>query len=118
MSNGRAAKARNGAFTSLPSNSMPKPSPPQSAPIGASKTGSTGCSTLSSTTTSQDCEPDQDPRIWPSSNRSPFTWCEIQTTNRSEEHTSELQSLMRISYAVFCLNKTNQHKTINKHRLQ
>src|SRR3546814_8288158 len=29
---------------------------------------------------------------------------------RSEEHTSELQSLMRISYAVFCLQKkTNQH---------
>src|SRR3546814_6079171 len=26
-------------------------------------------------------------------------------TRRSEEHTSELQSLMRISYAVFCLNK-------------
>src|SRR3546814_2848302 len=26
-------------------------------------------------------------------------------TKRSEEHTSELQSLMRISYAVFCLNK-------------
>src|SRR3546814_1413727 len=32
---------------------------------------------------------------------------------RSEEHTSELQSLMRISYAVFCLNKkTQQHSTI------
>src|SRR3546814_3020580 len=29
---------------------------------------------------------------------------------RSEEHTSELQSLMRISYAVFCLKKTNTHK--------
>src|SRR3546814_4538390 len=28
---------------------------------------------------------------------------------RSEEHTSELQSLMRISYAVFCLTKKNQH---------
>src|SRR3546814_6794086 len=28
---------------------------------------------------------------------------------RSEEHTSELQSLMRISYAVFCLKKTNKH---------
>src|SRR3546814_18212336 len=28
--------------------------------------------------------------------------------DRSEEHTSELQSLMRISYAVFCLKKTNQ----------
>src|SRR3546814_10401497 len=29
-------------------------------------------------------------------------------TSRSEEHTSELQSLMRISYAVFCLTKTKQ----------
>src|SRR3546814_1924240 len=29
-------------------------------------------------------------------------------TARSEEHTSELQSLMRISYAVFCLKKTNK----------
>src|SRR3546814_10290656 len=28
---------------------------------------------------------------------------------RSEEHTSELQSLMRLSYAVFCLNKKKQH---------
>src|SRR3546814_5055154 len=28
---------------------------------------------------------------------------------RSEEHTSELQSLMRISYAVFCLKKKNNH---------
>src|SRR3546814_6383844 len=31
---------------------------------------------------------------------------------RSEEHTSELQSLMRISYAVFCLKKKNTHTTI------
>src|SRR3546814_6736635 len=30
---------------------------------------------------------------------------------RSEEHTSELQSLMRISYAVFCLKKKRQTKT-------
>src|SRR3546814_9897869 len=29
---------------------------------------------------------------------------------RSEEHTSELQSLMRISYAVFCLKKKNKRK--------
>src|SRR3546814_7029546 len=44
--------------------------------------------------------------------------------NRSEEHTSELQSLMRISYAVFCLKKkninkkkTNPHyKSCHKHR--
>src|SRR3546814_4681821 len=31
---------------------------------------------------------------------------------RSEEHTSELQSLMRISYAVFCLKKKNKHKPV------
>src|SRR3546814_1075671 len=30
--------------------------------------------------------------------------------SRSEEHTSELQSLMRISYAVFCLKKKNNHQ--------
>src|SRR3546814_2436938 len=36
---------------------------------------------------------------------------------RSEEHTSELQSLMRISYAVFCLKKkTNKHKTCIQNR--
>src|SRR3546814_2621933 len=33
-----------------------------------------------------------------------------ETIFRSEEHTSELQSLMRISYAVFCLKKKTQHK--------
>src|SRR3546814_8082340 len=31
--------------------------------------------------------------------------------DRSEEHTSELQSLMRISYAVFCLKKKKQNKS-------
>src|SRR3546814_8508931 len=35
---------------------------------------------------------------------------------RSEEHTSELQSLMRISYAVFCLKKKTHNK--NNNRLQ
>src|SRR3546814_1588755 len=38
----------------------------------------------------------------------PFTGAEVLTiapVERSEEHTSELQSLMRISYAVFCLKK-------------
>src|SRR3546814_14189243 len=37
--------------------------------------------------------------------------------HRSEEHTSELQSLMRISYAVFCLKKKNK-KTTNNNTLQ
>src|SRR3546814_3910642 len=46
------------------------------------------------------------------------------TNVRSEEHTSELQSLMRISYAVFCLKKKNtnikitrRRCTINKHNI-
>src|SRR3546814_3871700 len=53
------------------------------------------------------------------------TWClniSNQTKSvpaeRSEEHTSELQSLMRISYAVFCLKKKKTKKvkkTINNH---
>src|SRR3546814_6455222 len=37
---------------------------------------------------------------------------------RSEEHTSELQSLMRISYAVFCLNKKKHHHTKKAHNTQ
>src|SRR3546814_2254454 len=35
---------------------------------------------------------------------------------RSEEHTSELQSLMRISYAVFCLKKKNKQNTSNMNK--
>src|SRR3546814_1844118 len=34
---------------------------------------------------------------------------------RSEEHTSELQSLMRISYAVFCLKKKKENPQLTKH---
>src|SRR3546814_1515030 len=36
--------------------------------------------------------------------------CALIGERRSEEHTSELQSLMRISYAVFCLKKKSQHR--------
>src|SRR3546814_3029577 len=45
----------------------------------------------------------------------------LNDVNRSEEHTSELQSLMRISYAVFCLKKktttttTQINRTVNAH---
>src|SRR3546814_2151720 len=53
---------------------------------------------------------------WPGSARTRFhqRWwrATIAGETRSEEHTSELQSLMRISYAVFCLKKkknNNQH---------
>src|SRR3546814_9972720 len=37
---------------------------------------------------------------------------------RSEEHTSELQSLMRISYAVFCLKKKTNTRTTHLHTVQ
>src|SRR3546814_2077042 len=37
-----------------------------------------------------------------------YPWDHSRQQNRSEEHTSELQSLMRISYAVFCLKKKKQ----------
>src|SRR3546814_2201105 len=47
---------------------------------------------------------------FPTNWRSESPWMNAATNRRSEEHTSELQSLMRISYAVLCLKK----KTINK----
>src|SRR3546814_9916592 len=40
----------------------------------------------------------------------------IKACRRSEEHTSELQSLMRISYAVFCLKKKNKQEKNNNDR--
>src|SRR3546814_7871949 len=44
-----------------------------------------------------------------------FNSQDIEFGNRSEEHTSGLQSLMRISYAVFCLKKKkNMYNTENK----
>src|SRR3546814_6450949 len=44
-----------------------------------------------------------------------FDW--LDALSRSEEHTSELQSLMRISYAVFCLKKKNNTKTKSQQSL-
>src|SRR3546814_10762143 len=40
----------------------------------------------------------------------------LTTSTRSEEHTSELQSLMRISYAVFCLKKKKHINTTQTHK--
>src|SRR3546814_994212 len=42
-----------------------------------------------------------------------ITAAPLSPVGRSEEHTSELQSLMRISYAVFCLKKKNTHQPNN-----
>src|SRR3546814_1978325 len=44
-------------------------------------------------------------------NNCPISSCNSRLSRRSEEHTSELQSLMRISYAVFCLNKKKTKET-------
>src|SRR3546814_5074664 len=47
-----------------------------------------------------------------------FTSMRRRCRNRSEEHTSELQSLMRISYAVFCLKKTKNNIYSTKSTIQ
>src|SRR3546814_2737002 len=44
-----------------------------------------------------------------------IAWAVMSTRNRSEEHTSELQSLIRLSYAVFCLKKKTTHHTTKRH---
>src|SRR3546814_4851189 len=43
-------------------------------------------------------------------------YVDFEFRSRSEEHTSELQSLMRISYAVFCLKKKNQCTITQRHK--
>src|SRR3546814_4901538 len=64
-----------------------------------------------------------DPRCWPAGGRSAGRCAQDlpdpgverparRVRNRSEEHTSELQSLMRISYAVFCLKKKNKNTNL------
>src|SRR3546814_7161534 len=42
----------------------------------------------------------------------------IEARKRSEEHTSELQSLMRISYAVFCLKKKQRRNKKKRRRIK
>src|SRR3546814_3375662 len=44
-----------------------------------------------------------------------FSSHRMRSIGRSEEHTSELQSLMRSSYAVFCLKNKRQHDTQSQH---
>src|SRR3546814_3564112 len=62
-----------------------------------------------------------DPRFYLSPFKLALTDCmrDVHTieSDRSEEHTSELQSLMRISYAVFCLKKKNKNNTTYKSHL-
>src|SRR3546814_1136336 len=53
-------------------------------------------------------------RIESAMDRDTFLEADEAKTFRSEEHTSELQSLMRISYAVFCLKKQTKERNSNK----
>src|SRR3546814_2692967 len=48
----------------------------------------------------------------------PLVWPQAKVEPRSEEHTSELQSLMRISYAVFCLKKKKKYIYMNSTHTQ
>src|SRR3546814_4464601 len=58
----------------------------------------------------------QAPVVW-NEVKPPIDWLlgTERRVRRTEEHTSELQSLIRISYAVFCLKKKNSVKTTQKH---
>src|SRR3546814_4319780 len=51
-----------------------------------------------------------------SADRSGDRWLPGRPATRSEEHTSELQSLMRIAYAVFCLHKQKKKRTLKTTR--
>src|SRR3546814_5369938 len=83
------------------------PLPPGSASAGTyTATCNTGFTATRETGT---CQVTLDTRV---EARDVYGYYCIAGTGRSEEHTSELQSLMRISYAVFCLQKKNkiQHR--------
>src|SRR3546814_7257774 len=55
--------------------------------------------------------------VWSMARPAPMDSCPWQweLPNRSEEHTSELQSLMRISYAVFCLKNKHNYQLTSTH---
>src|SRR3546814_10861448 len=56
--------------------------------------------------------------LWPSNEKTePLSLVLSEARERSEEHTSELQSLMRISYAVFCLKKKKSTMTLQYHKM-
>src|SRR3546814_3581068 len=77
---------------------------PESAPVSAFVERQT--STIA-------CQPEFEGLMRPDPGSAPqtgYVQVSSMSTDRSAEHTSELQSLMRISYAVFCLKKKKKHK--------
>src|SRR3546814_8736417 len=71
-----------------------------------------GCASMSRVPNVKDSLTRINEEIERRSNPRDRTMLEIYRDHRSEEHTSELQSLMRISYAVFCLKKKNKSNNI------
>src|SRR3546814_6752855 len=94
-------------YTTLFRSCTRRPSPRSTARIGQEHTRSRrACSRRRRTAPACSSSPASPPCTW--GNCRPRR----STCNRSEEHTSELQSLMRISYAVFCLKKKkSKHRT-------
>src|SRR3546814_8519057 len=88
------------------------------AEVGSSSSSTSGFSATARAMHSRCCwPPDRPSALWPSlslTSSHSAAWrnaCSTRTfISRSEEHTSELQSLMRNSYAVFCLKKKKQKK--------
>src|SRR3546814_10867136 len=76
----------------------------QKNPSGPTPCGTSTILTVSPLA-SQSLRPGMEPSV---------TWMTWSSIRRSEEHTSELQSLMRSSYAVFCLKKKKQ-KILKQH---
>src|SRR3546814_3008891 len=92
-----AVPASGTGFTAVAHAQSANPrSPNPCAPCGAAPAGATGCGVPRL----------QQAQVNPCAAINP---CAAAAKPRSEEHTSELQSLMRISYAVFCLKKKNSN---------
>src|SRR3546814_8457678 len=98
--------------TRFPYTTLFRSSTPQSPPPDLIRGSFAACAVLTVTRGSSPRETPECGRI--SARRPPASAAvhPLSSPSRSEEHTSELQSLMRISYAVFCLKK--QKKTNNK----
>src|SRR3546814_7570344 len=71
------------------------------------------CARVAASRSEANCANAASSRYWASARRTPPPSF-LTSLVRSEEHTSELQSLMRISYAVFCLKKKKQQNTTHK----
>src|SRR3546814_10062695 len=108
-----AAARRSGRRSDRLRQPSPWPStPPWHARAALSTTTALRISLRLARVRSADASPPDDagsPGNWRSPDRTDaVTGCTPTCLHRSEEHTSEIQSLMRISYAVFCLRKKNR----------